>query len=54
MRVRLLKPWKYQKVGKIIADMPDGMANVLIRRKIIEAAPEPKPEPQEKPKRVRT
>lgn len=51
MIVRLLKPWKYRKVGTILNDMPDGAANVLIRRKIVEevkAQPE-KPEPKQEP-----
>lgn len=52
MIVRLLKPWKYRKVGTILNDMPDGAANVLIRRKIVEevkARPELKPEPKQEP-----
>lgn len=36
MIVRLLKPWKYRKVGTILNDMPDGAANVLIRRRFAE------------------
>lgn len=55
MKVRLLKPWKYRKVGTILAEVPDGVANVLIRRKIVEVVAEPQLIPQEKterPKRV--
>jgi hypothetical protein len=32
MIVRLLKPWKYRKVGTILAEVPDGAANMLVRR----------------------
>ena len=48
MRVRLLKPWRYRKVGAILNDMPDGTANVLIRRKIVEQV---QPEETKEPKR---
>lgn len=50
MMVRLLKPWKAMRVGKIIADMPDGAGNMLIRRGMAEKV---KPEAKkEKPLRV--
>lgn len=51
MMVRLLKPWKAMRVGKIIADMPDGAGNMLVKRGMAEQVkPEKK---QEKPPRVR-
>jgi hypothetical protein len=60
MIVRLLRPWKAQRVGKILAQVPDGVANLLIKRKFaVEVQPEVNPpEPEtvvkpEKPKRVR-
>ncbi len=32
MRLRLLRPWKNNKIGRIYANMPDGIANLLIQR----------------------
>ena len=32
MIVRLLKPWKFRKVGHVFNDMPDGAANMLVKR----------------------
>lgn len=52
MKVRLLKPWKYQKVGKILNEMPDGAANMLIKRGFAEQV-KPEVKKQEKPLRVR-
>jgi hypothetical protein len=46
MMVRLLKPWKARRVGTILTDVPDGAANLLIKRRIVE---EVKPEPPEQP-----
>lgn len=44
MKVRLLRPWKFRKVGAILADCPDGTANLLIRRgHAEEVKPEQKP-----------
>lgn len=36
MIVRLLKPWKFRKVGTVLNDVPDGVANTLIKRKVVE------------------
>lgn len=36
MHVRLLKHWNGYKPQRIFADMPDGQANVLIRRGLAE------------------
>jgi len=44
MIVRLLKPWKYRKVGTILNSVPDGTANLLIRRGIVEVVKPAKPE----------
>lgn len=53
MIVRLLRPWKFFHVGKILNDCPDGVANLLIRRgHAEEVKPEPKPEVKERPKRA--
>lgn len=53
MIVRLLKPWKFRKVGHVFNDMPDGAGNMLIKRGFAELVkPEPKPKRQEKPARV--
>lgn len=59
MIVRLLKPWKGRRVGSILAECPDGVANMLLKRGLVEAVqpppPEPKPEeprPERKPRRV--
>lgn len=46
MMVRLLQHWKGWKPGRILADMPDGQANLLIRRKVA-AIVEPEPEVQQ-------
>ena len=43
MIVRLLKPWKARRVGTILADCPDGAANLLIKRGVAESV---RPEPQ--------
>jgi hypothetical protein len=52
MMVRLLKPWKARRVGTILTDVPDGAANLLIKRRIVEEVkPEPQPTKPEKPKR---
>jgi len=48
MIVRLLKPWKYRKVGQILNDMPDGAANMLIRRGFAEPVQPPKEHPKQK------
>lgn len=32
MKIRLIKPWQYRKVGTIL-DPPDGVANLLITRR---------------------
>lgn len=32
MIVRLLRPWKFWSVGRILSDCPDGVANTLIKR----------------------
>jgi len=48
MIVRLLKPWKFRKVGHILNDMPDGAANVLIKRGFAEPIQPPK---ENKPKK---
>jgi hypothetical protein len=54
MKVRLLKSWRYRKVGTIFSEMPEGAANLLIRRGVAEAVKEePKPEPARYAKRVR-
>ena len=46
MRVTLLKPWKWMRAGRIFNDMPDGVANMLLKRGIAkEEAVEPAPEP---------
>lgn len=50
MKVRLLKPWKFRTVGSVLNAVPDGTANLLIRRGLAE---EVKPEKKEKPARVR-
>ena len=36
MIVRLLKPWQWRKVGTVLSDCPDGVANILIRRGVAE------------------
>jgi hypothetical protein len=56
MKVRLLKNWRYRKIGTVLNEVPDGAANLLIRRGIaetVEVKPEPKPEPARNAKRVR-
>lgn len=40
MIVRILKPWKMRKVGTVLNDMPDGTANLLIQRGIVERVQE--------------
>lgn len=52
MIVRLLQPWKFRKVGSILSDVPDGTANMLIKRGHAEQVKAEKPE-QPKVKRVR-
>ena len=56
MIVRLLKPWKARRVGTILADCPDGAANLLIKRGVAESVrPEPlpsEPKPERKRERV--
>lgn len=46
MIVRLLKPWKFQKVGRVINDMPDGAANMLIKRGVAEQVKQEKEQPR--------
>lgn len=54
MIVRLLKPWQFRKVGHVFNDMPDGQANMLIKRGLAEPVKgEPKPEPKNERKRQR-
>jgi predicted XRE-type DNA-binding protein len=48
MIVKLLKPWKFWSVGRILSDCPDGAANMLIKRGVAEQV-----KPQEKPKKER-
>lgn len=48
MIVRLLKPWKFWKVGRVLSDCPDGAANMLIKRGVAEQVAK-----QEKPKKER-
>jgi predicted XRE-type DNA-binding protein len=50
MIVRLLKPWKFWSVGRILSDCPDGAANMLIKRGVAEQVQQVK---QEKPKKER-
>ena len=53
MFLRLLKPWRYRKVGTIMNGVPDGVGNVLIRRGIGELVkPEQEP-PQLQPRSVK-
>jgi hypothetical protein len=47
MIVRLLKPWKYMRTGTVLNSMPEGAANLLIRRGFGE---EVKAEPKEQPR----
>lgn len=57
MIVRLLKPWKARRVGTILADCPDGAANLLIKRGVAESVKPPveavPSEPEVKPERKR-
>lgn len=57
MIVRLLKPWKARRVGTILADCPDGAANMLIKRGIAETirhvAMQSEPQPEVKRERKR-
>ena len=53
MIVRLLKPWKGQKVGRILNSVPDGAANLLIKRMIAEEVKPEKAEPQKKVERFK-
>jgi len=39
MRVRLVKPWQFRKVG-IVLDLADGLANYLISRRFVAVADE--------------
>lgn len=50
MIVRLLKPWKFRKVGTVFNDMPDGAANMLIRRGFAEQVRLERPADKRKPK----
>ena len=50
MIVRLLKPWKYRKVGTVLNDMPDGAGNMLIKRGFAEQV-QPTTEAKPRPKR---
>lgn len=50
MMVRLLRPWKTRRVGFVFNDMPDGVANMLIKRNVAEEV-KLQPEPQDKPKK---
>lgn len=52
MIVRLLKPWKFRKVGTILNEVPDGTANLLIRRGIVEVV-KPADPPKERGKHER-
>jgi hypothetical protein len=47
MKVRLLKPWKFRAVGTVLSEVPDGTANLLIRRGIVVEVKAPK-----KPERI--
>lgn len=50
MMVRLLRPWKTRRVGFVFNDMPDGVANMLIKRSWAEEVkPQTSTETQEKP-----
>jgi hypothetical protein len=52
MRVELLRHWKNYSPGKVFEDMPEGAANVLIRRGVArETTPAAKPKAAGKPKR---
>lgn len=42
MIVRLLKAWRYRKPGTILNEVPDGAANLLIKRGIVERVEEVK------------
>ena len=54
MMVRLLKSWRYRKVGTVLNEVPDGAANLLIRRGIAEQfQPEVKDEPKREPVRMK-
>lgn len=52
MIVRLLKPWKFRKVGHVFNDMPDGAANMLIKRGFAEQVKPERKVVKEKPARV--
>lgn len=34
MHLELIQPWRNYKLGRKLIDVPDGVANVLIKRKI--------------------
>ena len=56
MMVRLLKPWKARRVGTILADCPDGVANMIIKRGLAEMVTtevKSEPKPDIKPERKR-
>lgn len=40
MRLRLLRPWKYRKVGTILNGVSEGAGNLLIRRGVAEQVKE--------------
>lgn len=54
MHVRLQKPWNGRRVGHVFAAMPDGQANVLIKRGIAApvSAPSQKTAKREKPRKA--
>ena len=52
MIVRLLKPWKFRKVGHVFNDMPDGAANMLVKRGFAEVVKQEKAEKKKQEKVV--
>lgn len=53
MRVRLIKPWNGRRPGTILAEIPDGVGNVLLRRQIAELLDPPRRTKRAKPAKTK-
>lgn len=53
MLVRVIKPWRQFRAGRVL-NMPDGAANVRIRRGMVEPAEQESEEPPRNQKRPKS
>lgn len=50
MKIRFIRSWMFYEPGQVLEEMPDGQADLLIRRGIIEQVKEEASTPRQQPK----